>query len=121
MANSKVTLRTAALLDASADGTAQDNPYARGAIVNIVTTSKVSAASLTVKLQGKHNGNGWYDIPGAVTAAITTEATTTLVVAPGVAATANVSVPQHLPRTWRAVYTIAGGTFVVAAYADLLT
>jgi hypothetical protein len=121
VANSRRTLRAAAALSTSENGTAQSTPYHRGAIVTITTSAETGTASLTVKLQGQNAAGTWYDIPGAVTAAITTETTTVLVVKPGVAATANQSVPAPLPLAWRAVFTISGGTFTVGAYADMLT
>jgi hypothetical protein len=121
MANSRITLRTAATLATSDNGVAQDSPYHRGVVLTVTTTAKASSASLVVKLQGQNNVGTWYDLPGAATAAITTETTTVLVMRAGVAATANVSVPAPLPRAWRAVYTISGGTFTVGVYADLVT
>jgi hypothetical protein len=120
MSNSQKTLRTATVLSGNENLADENTPYNRGVIITVVTTSEVSSGSLVVKLQGKTKLGTYYDLPGAATAAITTETTTTLVVAPGVAATANVSVPCALPRVWRAVLTISGGTFVTAVTADMV-
>jgi hypothetical protein len=117
MSTNRRTLRAALLLDTSANGADVSCPFRR-AILNVVTTSKASTASLVVKIQGKALDGTYYDLPGAATAAITTNTTTTLVVGPGVKDTANASIPTALPPIWRPVYTISGGTFVVAASAD---
>jgi hypothetical protein len=120
MANAKVTLRANAALASSENGADQDNAFYTGVILTVVTTNKASSASLTAKLQYKTNLGAYVDVTGAVTAAITTNTTTTLVVAPTVAAAANAAVSFPLPRTWRVVLTISGGTFDVSVTADLL-
>jgi len=119
LANSRRTIRTAATLTTSENGTAQSTPYNRGAIISVTTSSKASSASLVVKLQGQNAAGTWYDLTGAATAAITTDTTTTLAIGPGIAASANVSVNGMLPLVWRAVFTISGGTFTVGCYADM--
>jgi hypothetical protein len=121
MANSRLTLRAASVLSGNENLADQDSPYHRGIILTIVTATEVSAGSLVAKIQGKTLAGTYYDLPGAATAAITTETTTTLVLRPGVAATANVSVPCGLPRVWRVVLTISGGTFVTTVSADMLS
>lgn len=121
MSNSQSTLRANAALPVSENLADQNSPYHRGVIVNVVTTNKASSASLVAKIQGKTKLGAYYDLPGAATAAITTNTTTTLVMRPGVAATANASVPQPLPRQWRVVLTLSGGTYDASVTADLLT
>ncbi|HVQ96132.1 MAG TPA: hypothetical protein VMU51_34245 [Mycobacteriales bacterium] len=121
MANSQSTLRANAALAGSENLPDQDSPYARGVIINVVTTNKASSASLVAKIQGKTKLGTYFDLPGAATAAITSNTVTTLVLRPGVAATANSSVPGGLPRQWRVVLTLSGGTYDCSVTADLLT
>lgn len=119
MSANRKTIRASSTLSESANGSDYTTPF-RSGIFTIVTTGETSTASLVVKIQGKHLDGTYYDVPGATTAAITTETTTILVVGPGVASSANASVPVPLPPVWRLVYTISGGTFAVAAYAELM-
>lgn len=120
MANSSKVLRANAALTVSEDGAAQTTPYQHGVTIDVVTTNKASSGSLVVKLQRKlHGTSTWVDLTGAATAAITTNTTTSLTMYPGLSASANTVVNAPLPGTWRAVYTISGGTFDVAAYATL--
>jgi hypothetical protein len=118
MSATRKTVRAATLLDTTANGSDIATPFRR-LILNVVTSSKASSASLVVKIQGKDIAGNYYDLPGAATAAITTNTTTTLIVGPGITASANAAVNVPLPPVWRAVYTISGGTFVTGVYADL--
>lgn len=97
-------------INATGNSADMTNENARGALV-IVDISAVSGTSptLTVKLQAKDPISGHYaDIPGATTTALNATGTTLLVVYPGAAVTANSSVSQPLPRTWRVAYTLGG-------------
>jgi hypothetical protein len=55
-------------------------------------------------------GLGWVDIPGAVTASITTTGLVALAIYPGATVVANAAVSYPLPRTWRLAWTIGGTT-----------
>lgn len=118
MSATRRTLRSSATLSTGANGADVATPFKR-AIFNVVTTNKTSSASLTVKLQGKALDGTYYDLPGVITAAITTNTTTTLIVGPGITASANAQVAVPLPPVWRPVYAISGGNFDVALHVDL--
>lgn len=124
MSLTRKTLRASATLSTTANG-ADVNvskagvPTFKRVILNVITANKTSSASLTVKIQGKALDGTYYDLPGAVTAAITTNTTTTLIVGPGLTASANAVANVPLPPIWRPVYTISGGNFDVALHADL--
>lgn len=67
-------------------------------------------------------GDAWHAIPGAAFAQATAVSTQRLVVYPGVAETANVSVSDVLGRSYRFVWTIGGTTptFTFSIVADYL-
>lgn len=83
-----------------------------GAIVFVDITAVAGATpNMTVKLQSKDPVSGNYvDIPGAVTASLTAIGTYMLAVRPGITVVANQAIAQPVPRTFRLVYTIGGGT-----------
>jgi hypothetical protein len=120
MANFQTTLRANAALSATENGADQDNAFCTGAVVTIVTANRAASGSFTLKLQGKTKLGTYYDIPGAVTAAIVTNTTTTLIVAPGATASSNAVVNVPLPRVWRYVITVSAGTYDCSVTADLL-
>jgi hypothetical protein len=76
-----------------------------------ITAASGSSPTLDIKLQGYDElGADYFDIPGAVFAQATGTGTDELVLYPGVAETANVSVSDVLPRVSRAVATIGGSS-----------
>lgn len=76
-----------------------------------VDVSAIVGTSLVVKLQAQDPVSLlWVDVPGAVTAAITTVSTTRLVVYPGVTVVANAAVSGPAPDRYRAVATLTAGT-----------
>lgn len=85
------------------------NRAAKGIRLHLNITAIAGTPTLDIKLQAKINGI-YIDIAGAVFAQKTGTGTDELVVYPGIAETANESVSDVLPRNWRAVATIAGGT-----------
>lgn len=76
-----------------------------------ITAASGTTPTLDVKLQAKDPTSGTYiDVPGAAFAQKTAAGTDSLVIYPGVAATANRSVSTVLPNLWRLVWTIGGTT-----------
>lgn len=103
----------------SANGLDQQNPTFRGVKVAVdVTAITGTSPTLVVTLQGKDPGSGKY-FTLLASASITATGTTVMTVYPGVAASANVSVSDVVPRTWRAISTVGGTgpavTFTVGA------
>lgn len=97
----------------TAQSSPQDAPEGVVGATFFLNISAVSgtAPTLDVKIQGQDSASGtWVDIPSANFAQKTAAGSDTLVVYPGVAETANRSVSDILPNTWRAVATIAGTT-----------
>lgn len=76
-----------------------------------IKNGTIGSTTLTVKIQVRNPvDNSWIDLPGAVTAALTTDNdANTLTVYPGIAETANVSVSDHLGPSWRVVATLSDG------------
>lgn len=97
------------------------NPGAIGVRL-FIKNGTIGTTTLTVKIQIQNPvDDSWIDLPGAVTAALTTDNdANTLTVYPGIAETANVSVADHLGPVWRVVATLSDGdtdsvTFSVGA------
>lgn len=109
MSDYQLQLAPAAQRSVTGAGSTMVNKVGNGIVLVVKTTAgEGTSPTVTVKLQGFANGI-WYDIPGAATAAISNmTAETVLTVCPGVAATANVSVAQPVPRIFRAYWTIGG-------------
>jgi hypothetical protein len=90
--------------------------YASGTIKNLCApgvrlfvnvTSVGAAGTLAVKIQVQDPVSGaWVDLEGAVTASIVAAGLVTLTVFPGVAASANEKVDDHLGITWRVSATV---------------
>lgn len=80
-----------------------------------IENGTIGTTTLTVKIQvrnpaGSSSSLTWIDLPGAVTAALTTDnSAATLTVYPGIAETANESVSDHLGPAWRVVATLSNG------------
>ena len=109
--NHNFTVDASSAKVATGNGTTAVNYNAAGAKVFVaVTAVSGTTPTLVVKLQESYDGTNWVDIPGAVTPTINANGTYVLTVYPGVAAVANQSVPLPLPRLWRCVWTIGGGT-----------
>jgi hypothetical protein len=88
-----------------------------------ITAVSGTTPTLDVKLQGKDRISGVYvDIPSAAFAQKTANGSDDLLVYPGVAETANRSVSDVLPKTFRVVATIGGTTpsFTFSLSGELL-
>lgn len=88
----------------------QDNCVGRGVVV-VVDLTTMTTATVTVTVQGKDSGSGKY-VALLTSAALSSVATTTLTLYPGVTTSANVAVSGPLPNTWRVSVVVAnnGGT-----------
>lgn len=84
----------------------------RGVTLTLKATGKAGTnPTLDVKVQGKDAITGeYYDLHGAAFAQVTADQTAPvyLTVYPGVAETANQTVSDVLPKTWRVVATYGG-------------
>ena len=102
-ANADVVLLASASRTATQTQADQDNSYRKGIrVVADITTA--GTGSITVDIQAKDAASGkWVSI--LASAALTTNQTKTLLVFPGAAASANASVNDRLPKTWRIVVT----------------
>lgn len=107
-----VTLAASAVSGNSVDLT---NVNGHGLQLGInITAITGTVPTITVTIQGKDIASGQY-YTLLQSAAIATTGFTLLTLFPGATATANVSSPQVLPRTYRILYTIAGTTPAVTA------
>lgn len=116
-ANSSLTV-----LSAQGTGTVtsadQLNVNGRGLKVFINITA-ITAGSLTVTIQGKDVISGTYYTILA-SAALAATGFTVLTVYPGATTTANVSIPDNLPRTWRISSVVATGPVTATVGASVL-
>jgi hypothetical protein len=87
-------------------------PGAVGVIFTLdITAVSGTTPTLDVKIQGKDPNTGDYvDLPSAAFAQKTGAGQDTLNIRPGIAETANRSVSDVIPRTYRIVWTIGGTT-----------
>ena len=110
--NTETTVFASAARTATANSADQTNYNHRGMRLTLdITASGGTTPTLDVKIQAKDSVSGKYvDIAGAAFTQKTGTGTDELVVYPGVAETANESVSDVIPRTWRAVATIGGTT-----------
>jgi len=101
-----VTLAAAGV--GATNGADQRNVNHRGVQVVVdITAITGTGPTLTVKLQGKDAASGkYYDL--LTSAALAATGTTLLTLYPGAPSTANVSIPQVLPATWRVIATVGG-------------
>lgn len=76
------------------------NPDARGVMIFLDLTAFVTAASLTLSIQGKDPASGKY-VTLLSGAAVTTVSTNVYTVHPAITETANVDAAVPLPATWR--------------------
>lgn len=103
--NTEGTLLVSAARTATENSADQVNYNARGVRVRINVTSITATPSITVAIEEKDSISGNY-IAILTSAAITTTGQkTTLVVYPGIAASANVKADDPLPRVWRVAVT----------------
>lgn len=96
---------------ATGNGTTQTNFNAKGMALMFNTGAFVggSTPTITYKLQfSPDGGTNFFDIPGAVTAAISAAGPVSLMIYPGLATVANAVVNWAMTRTWRVVWTITG-------------
>jgi hypothetical protein len=108
--NREFTVLASGARTATFNGEVFENLYGRGIVLwSNVTANAGTAETLDIKVQSVDPVSGsFFDIPGAVFVQTTDQTDRELVVYPGVAETANVSVSDVLPRHWRLVYTIGG-------------
>jgi hypothetical protein len=104
----KLTAQAAATVT-SAD---QDNCMGRGVVV-VVDLTVMTAATVTVTVQGKDLASGKYYTLLAGAAATST-GTTVLVIYPGSTAATNTDANLPLPRTWRASVVVANNSGTAA-------
>lgn len=105
------------LVAASTNGNSADiiNYSGRGVqLVIDITAITGTTPVLIATVQGKDIASGKY-YTLLTSAALSTVSTNLLTVYPGAPTTANVSVPQVLPRTFRVLYTITGTAPAVTA------
>lgn len=107
--NLDVTLFTLTAAAADANGADQTNYVGARIQLVIDVTAVTSSPSLVVTLQGKDVASGKYYTLLA-SAAITGTGTTRLKVFAGATAAANTAATDILPKTWRVIYTLSGGT-----------
>ena len=122
---SQVTLHASAAKTATFNGADFTNEGRRGIKLFLDITVKAGTSpTLNIKLQAKDALSAkYFDLPGAAFAEKTTVTTAQLIVYPGVAETANESVSDVLPTTYRFVATIggsAGQSFTFSLGAELL-
>ncbi len=96
-----VTMLACAARTASANSNAVDTDHNyRGVHVIIDCSAKTATPSVVFTIQGYDEVNAdWYDL--LASAAISTVSNTVLSLYPGLAATANTSISQVLPKVWR--------------------
>lgn len=115
--NRECTVLASAARTATTSSDDQENSGWRGVLLTLDITAW-NATSLDVKVQMKDATSGKYvDIPSAAFAQKTGTGTDTLVIYPGVAETANRSVSDVIPATWKVVATQVGtsATYSVGA------
>lgn len=107
----------ATLAAASANGTSSqlNSGQTKGVKVVVdITAITGTSPTLTVTIQGYDKAsNAYYTL--LTSAALSATGMTELTVYPGVTATSNVSVSDHLPEYWRVSYAIGGTTPAVTA------
>lgn len=103
--NAVGTLLASAARTATVSSADQTNFNARGVRVRINVSSVTDTPSITVAVEEKDSISGNYVAILTSAAITTTGQKTTLVVYPGIAASANVKADDPLPRTWRVTVT----------------
>lgn len=96
------------------------NPSSRGVRLFINITN-ANGGTVTARIQNFDPvSQTWVDLAGAVTAALATNALTTLTVYPGVTETANVDVASSLGSMWRVVAVVATATVTFSIGGEYL-
>lgn len=114
------TVAASAARTATLTGSDQTNEGWRGVVLTLDITAW-NATTLDVKAQMKDATSGKYvDIPGAAFAQKSGTGTDTLVIYPGIGETANRSVSDVLPATWRIVGTQVGTSVTYSVGASLI-
>lgn len=110
MSNATETILSSAARTASGQSDAQSNWQYRGVRLYLdVSAVSGTSPTLDAKVQTKDPVSGtWVDLPNASFAQKTGAGTDTLVIFPGVTATANRGVSDALDKNWRIDYTIGG-------------
>lgn len=84
--------------------------YSKKALTVYTNISATAGGNVVVKVQGKDPVSGLYfDIPGAVTAALAGVSTNIMQVGAGLTTIANSMIPALIPRTFRISQTTGGG------------
>lgn len=117
--NTDTTIFTLTAASADANGGDQTNYVGTGIQLVIDVTAVTSSPSLVVTLQGKDVASGKYYTLLA-SAAITGTGTTRLKVFPAATAAANAAANDILPKTWRVIYTLSGGTVTGTVGASVI-
>ena len=92
---------------------------AKGLRVWVKVTVDPAAAAVTFTIQGKTQQGDYYTL--LASAALAAVATTTLVIHPDIAASANVNALNVLPHTWRVAVTVADAdSFTYSVGAEYL-
>jgi hypothetical protein len=104
-ASSQITVLASAARTASVNSSDFTNPGARGVRVWIKVTAISATPSVVFTIAGKSSQGDYYAI--LASAAVTGTGTTTLVVHPDIAASANAVANTVLPYQWR-VQAVAG-------------
>lgn len=98
------------------------NHHAKGVRIFTSITDDGASGTVTVTIQVKDPvTDTWVALAGAVTAALTdTAQPAILTVYPGIVATANVAVPQHIGSHWRLSVVVASNAVTFSIGADYL-
>jgi hypothetical protein len=98
------------------------NPHAKGVRIFTYVENDGAAGTVTTTIQVKDPvTDTWVALAGAVTAGLTeTSQPAILTVYPGIVATANIAVPQHLGSHWRLSTVVAANDVTFSIGADYL-
>jgi hypothetical protein len=111
--NTAVSVEASSAKTATGNSAAAITNHSASGAVLFINVSAVSGTTPTLVVRAQMQdpvGLGWVDIPGAVTASITTTGLVALAIYPGATVVANAAVSYPLPRTWRLAWTIGGTT-----------
>lgn len=110
--NDEATVLSLAARTSTTNSADLTNLFARGVRLHLdIDAASGTTPTLDIKVQAKDSLSGnYFDIPGAAFTQKTAAGTDDLTVYPGVAETANETVSDVIPRTWRVVATIGGTT-----------
>lgn len=110
MVNNEITVLPSTTQTATFNGETQTNLESKGIRLTL-NISAISGTSPTLDIKLQHRDPvslTWIDITDAAFTQKTATGTDDLVIYPGITSTANRRVSDHLPKSWRVVYTIGG-------------